>query len=80
MTISPAAFDSLRTLCIGFALSGLLASAFELFAARRASFNLLGRGGVLAVVALPLLAFSRPSSSCATPCAAAASRGAPSPS
>ncbi|MGC5777889.1 DUF6949 family protein [Methylobacterium sp. NFXW15] len=60
MTISAAAFDALRTLCIGFALSGLLASAFELFAARRASFNLLERGGVLTVVALPLLAFSAP--------------------
>jgi hypothetical protein len=60
MTLSPAAVESLRTLCIGLALSGLLASAFELFAARRASFNLLERGGLLAVAALPLLAFSAP--------------------
>lgn len=60
MTLSPAAVDSLRTLCIGLALSGLLASAFELFAARRASFTLLERGGISAVAALPLLAFSAP--------------------
>lgn len=60
MILSPAAVDSLRTLCIGLALSGLLASAFELFAARRASFNLLERGGFPAVAALPLLAFSAP--------------------
>lgn len=60
MTLSPAAVDSLRTLCIGLALSGLLASSFELFAARRASFTLLERGGFSAVAALPLLAFSAP--------------------
>ena len=39
MILSPAAVDSLRTLCIGLALSGLLASAFELFAARRAGLH-----------------------------------------
>ena len=44
--------------------------AFELFAARRASFSLLERGGLPAVAALPMLAFSAPSSSCATPCVA----------
>ena len=60
MTLSPTALDSLRTLCIGLALSGLLASAFELLAARRASFALLARGGLSAVAALPLLAFSAP--------------------
>ncbi len=60
MTLTPDAVDSLRTLCIGLALSGLLASAFELFAARRASFTLLERGGLQAVAALPLLAFSAP--------------------
>ncbi|GJD37530.1 DUF6949 family protein [Methylobacterium aerolatum] len=60
MSLSPTALDSLRTLCIGLALSGLLASAFELVAARRASFSLLERGGFLAVAALPLLAFSAP--------------------
>ena len=48
MTLSPSALDSLQTLCVGLALSGLLASAFELFTERRASFSLLERGGVTA--------------------------------
>ena len=60
MVFTPAALESIRTLCIGLALSGLIASAFELFAARRASFNLLERGGLPAVAALPMLAFSAP--------------------
>jgi hypothetical protein len=60
MVITPAAIESIRTLCIGLALSGLIASAFELFAARRASFRLLERGGLPAVAALPMLAFSAP--------------------
>lgn len=60
MTLSPSALESLQTLCIGLALSGLLASAFELFTARRASFSLLERGGVTAVAALPMLAFGAP--------------------
>ena len=60
MTLSPSALDSLQTLCVGLALSGLLASAFELFTERRASFSLLERGGVTAVAALPMLAFSAP--------------------
>ena len=60
MALSPAALESIRTLCIGLALSGLIASAFELFAARRASFSLLERGGLSAVAALPVLAFSAP--------------------
>ncbi|GJD74845.1 MULTISPECIES: DUF6949 family protein [Methylobacterium] len=60
MTLSPSAIESLQTLCVGLALSGLLASAFELFTARRASFSLLERGGVTAVAALPMLAFGAP--------------------
>ena len=60
MTLSPSALDSLQTLCIGLALSGLLASAFELLTERRASFSLLERGGVTAVAALPMLAFGAP--------------------
>ena len=60
MTLSPSALDSLQTLCVGLALSGLLASAFELFTERRASFSLLERGGVTAVAALPMLAFGAP--------------------
>jgi len=60
IVLTPAALESIRTLCIGLALSGLIASAFELFAARRASFSLLERGGLPAVAALPMLAFSAP--------------------
>lgn len=60
MVISPSAFESMQTLCLGLALSGLLANAFELFTARRASFSLLERGGVSAMAAIPVLAFSAP--------------------
>ncbi|MCJ2006555.1 DUF6949 family protein [Methylobacterium sp. HMF5984] len=60
MVLAPAALDTIRTLCVGLALSGLLASAFELCTTRRASFNLLGLGGVTAVAALPMLAFGAP--------------------
>lgn len=60
MDISPSAIDSIQTLCVGLALSGLLASTFELFTARRASFSLLERGGVAAMAALPILAFGAP--------------------
>ena len=60
MDISPSAIESIRTLCVGLALSGLLASAFELVSDRRASFSLLERGGVGAVAALPILAFGAP--------------------
>lgn len=60
MTLTPTTLESLRTLCVGLALSGLIASAFELFAARRASFSLLERGGIGAVAALPMLAFGAP--------------------
>ncbi|WP_375456539.1 DUF6949 family protein [uncultured Methylobacterium sp.] len=60
MVPTPAALDAIRTLCVGLALSGLLASAFEMVTARRASFSLLERGGMAAVAALPMLAFSAP--------------------
>lgn len=60
MSVSPAALESIQTLCVGLALSGLLASAFELFTERRASFELLERGGVSAIAALPVLAFGAP--------------------
>lgn len=60
MVLSPAALDSIRTLCVGLALSGLLASAFEMVTTRRASFGLLEKGGVTAMAALPMLAFGAP--------------------
>jgi hypothetical protein len=60
MTVSPAALESFQTLLIGFALAGLLASAFELFTERKASFRLLEAGGVSAIAAVPMLAFTAP--------------------
>ncbi|MGU3539737.1 DUF6949 family protein [Methylobacterium sp. A54F] len=60
MALSPSALDQIQTLCIGLALSGLIASAFELFTTRRASFSLLERGWVEAAAALPMLAFTAP--------------------
>lgn len=60
MAIEPSALESIETLLIGLALSGLLATAFELFTQRRASFHLLENGGVTAVAALPMLAFTAP--------------------
>lgn len=60
MTLSPAALDALQTLFVGLALAGLLASAFELFTERKASFKLLEAGGVSALAAVPMLAFTAP--------------------
>ncbi|GLS46342.1 DUF6949 family protein [Methylobacterium brachythecii] len=60
MTVSPAAAESLQTLIVGLALAGLLASAFELFTDRKASFKLLEAGGVSALAAVPMLAFTAP--------------------
>lgn len=60
MTIQPAAFEALQSLLLGFAFAGLLASAFELFTARRADFKLLQAGGLAAVASVPVVIFSAP--------------------
>ena len=60
MQISPSAVESLAALALGFALAGLLASAFELFTRHRASFRLLQGGGVVALACVPLVVFSAP--------------------
>jgi hypothetical protein len=60
MRIDPAAFEAIQALLLGFAFAGLLASAFELFANRRASFGLLRSGDLLALACVPLLVFSAP--------------------
>ena len=44
--LGPAALETFVTLLLGFAFAGLLASAFELFTAQRASFRLLQIGGL----------------------------------
>ena len=60
MQISPTALESFQALGLGFALAGLLASAFELFTQRRASFRLLEMGGPLALACVPVVVFSAP--------------------
>lgn len=60
MHIDPDAMHSLGALFLGFAFAGLVASAFELFTERKASFTLLQRGGVLAVASVPIVVFSAP--------------------
>lgn len=60
MTIQPAALEALQSLFLGFAFAGLLASAYELFTARRADFQLLQAGGLSAVATVPVVVFSAP--------------------
>jgi hypothetical protein len=60
MQISPTALESFAALGLGFALAGLLASAFELFTHRRASFGLLEAGGPFALACVPVVVFSAP--------------------
>lgn len=60
MTIQPAALEALQSLFLGFAFAGLLASAYELFTARRADFQLLQSGGLSAVASVPVVVFSAP--------------------
>ncbi len=60
MQISPTALESFAALGLGFALAGLLASAFELFTKRRASFGLLEMGGPVALACVPVVVFSAP--------------------
>uniref|UniRef100_A0A9E8A0P8 Uncharacterized protein n=1 Tax=Bosea sp. NBC_00436 TaxID=2969620 RepID=A0A9E8A0P8_9HYPH len=60
MTIQPSAVEALQSLFLGFTFAGLLASAFELFTARRADFKLLQAGGLAAVASVPVVIFSAP--------------------
>ena len=60
MQIDPSTLESFQALGLGFALAGLLASAFELFTKNRASFGLLERGGLVALACVPILVFSAP--------------------
>jgi hypothetical protein len=60
MQISPSALESFAALGLGFAFAGLLASSFELFTRRRASFGLLETGGPFALACVPVLVFSAP--------------------
>lgn len=60
MSLDSASVAALQSLVIGFAFAGLLASAFELFTARRADFKLLQGGGIGAVASVPVVVFSAP--------------------
>jgi hypothetical protein len=60
MELSPDAVQGFKALAIGFAFAGLVASAFELFTQRRASFHLLKGGGLLAVASVPMVVFAAP--------------------
>ncbi len=58
--LDPGALQAFQSLLIGFAFAGLVASSFELFTTRTASFTLLQTGGVLAVASVPVIVFSAP--------------------
>jgi hypothetical protein len=60
VTLEPSAVEALKSLVLGFAFAGLLASAFELFTQKRAGFELLQSGGVGAVASVPVVVFSAP--------------------
>lgn len=47
--------SSALTLCLGFAISGAAASAFEAFTGRRAGFRLLREPDVTAAAAVPVV-------------------------
>jgi hypothetical protein len=60
LSLQPEAIHAFQAIFIGFAFAGLVASAFEMFTARKASFHLLQTGGVLAVASVPVIVFSAP--------------------
>ncbi len=52
--------EAFRALALGFALAGLVASAFQFFTDQKPSFNLLNRGGWQGVAMVPLLVAAAP--------------------
>lgn len=60
MRLEPHAIQAFHALFIGFTFAGLVASAFELFTARKASFHLLQAGGVRAVASVPVVVLAAP--------------------
>ncbi len=59
--MSPDAFNSLFSLCIGFAFAGALASGYQAFARRPAGFGLLQEGLTpQRFAAVPFLVFAAP--------------------
>ncbi|WP_342363361.1 DUF6949 family protein [Terrarubrum flagellatum] len=60
MLLTPVALESLSSMALGLAFAGLLASAFELFTTRRASFSLLQTGDIRALASVPVVVFTAP--------------------
>jgi hypothetical protein len=59
--MSPDALNSLLSLCIGFALAGVLTSGYQALAQRPAGFGLLEQGAApRALAAVPFLVFAAP--------------------
>lgn len=60
MSIDPNSLEGIRALCLGFAFSGLIASAYHWIAGRPAGFGLLKGGGWAALATVPVLVFAAP--------------------
>jgi hypothetical protein len=60
LPLEPHTIQSFQALILGFVFAGFVASAFELFTHRKASFHLLQAGGVLAVASVPVVVFAAP--------------------
>lgn len=58
--INPTSISLILSMALGFAMAGLLASAFHILASRPASFRMLGYGVWLSIAAVPFLAFAAP--------------------
>jgi hypothetical protein len=59
--VSTQALHSFCVLLLGFSMAGAVASAYQLFTARPASFNIFGDGtGAVAAAHVPFLVFAAP--------------------
>lgn len=58
--MSAGSLQLFHSLALGFAMSGLLVSLYRLLADKPASFRLLQGGGLMAIFAVPFLAFAAP--------------------
>jgi len=58
--MSPETVQSLYALALGLAVAGVLATGYQIFAERPASFRLLNEARAKALAAVPFLAFAAP--------------------
>ncbi len=58
--LEPVHLDALRALLFGFALAGMLASAFQYLTDKPASFTLLQQGGWSALMSVPFVVMTAP--------------------